>query len=294
VYFDLRYIYTHFRGAEHCVPPYPQPHAGITNFRDLATTTFTSTTGQPIHLKPGQFYRSSRLYGASHTSVYTLFSPEQLGIQFVADFRSDEEVWLNPDPVASIHTMSHQLASATQYNLSDSATWDLKWEMLSGRMGPEEMQHLMKRMNKGFALEHRHHFSSFLQDIARPSNVPFLIHCTAGKDRTGWATGLILRLLGVQESEIVADYLASNCGWDPTAKYNAVLLRLMSLLRTDKIAMEKLLRVDRSYLEEGFQAVLGKWGTWERYYQQGLGIQDVDVFRRGLRKALLVEEESGL
>ena len=92
---------------------------------------------------------------------------------------------------------------------------------------------------------------------------------------------------GGEQEEIVDDYLASQCGWHPTAKYNAVLLRLMSLLRTDKTAIETLLGVDRSYLEEGFQAVLGKWGTWKKYYQQGLGIQDVDAFRRTLRKALL-------
>ena len=131
-------------------------------------------------------------------------------------------------------------------------------------------------------------------------NVPFLIHCTAGtcyffthsestlrnsfffctfvvvvvagKDRTGWATALILRLLGVSDEDILLDFMASNCGWDPMARHNALLLRLVSVFRTDIKTMEALLRVRPNYLQKGFQAVVKTYGSWENYFEVGLQV----------------------
>ena len=45
-----------------------------------------------------------------------------------------------------------------------------------------------------------------LETIARADNAPIVIHCAAGKDRTGLLTALILSLAGVSEDDIVADY----------------------------------------------------------------------------------------
>ena len=46
--------------------------------------------------------------------------------------------------------------------------------------------------------------------MARQSGRALLYHCTAGKDRTGWASAVLLSLLGVPRETVMADYLASN------------------------------------------------------------------------------------
>jgi protein-tyrosine phosphatase len=46
--------------------------------------------------------------------------------------------------------------------------------------------------------------------LARPGALPALVHCTAGKDRTGVLVAMVLDVLGVGDATIVADYLISN------------------------------------------------------------------------------------
>jgi len=57
-------------------------------------------------------------------------------------------------------------------------------------------------------------FGKILSHFADPKNYPIVYHCTAGKDRTGIITALILSLLGVPEDTIVADYSLSNLGFE--------------------------------------------------------------------------------
>jgi protein-tyrosine phosphatase len=52
---------------------------------------------------------------------------------------------------------------------------------------------------------------------ADPANRPLVIHCTAGKDRTGLAVALLLLTLGVPEETVVADYTLSNHAFDVLA-----------------------------------------------------------------------------
>ncbi|KAF0846206.1 tyrosine-protein phosphatase [Nocardia caishijiensis] len=42
-----------------------------------------------------------------------------------------------------------------------------------------------------------------------------LVHCAAGKDRTGWAVATVLRAVGVHEDDIYTDFLASNAAVEP-------------------------------------------------------------------------------
>ena len=49
-----------------------------------------------------------------------------------------------------------------------------------------------------------------LQMIADPSNHPLVFHCAVGKDRTGILTAMLLKLLGVRESDIIEDYTLSE------------------------------------------------------------------------------------
>ena len=71
-----------------------------------------------------------------------------------------------------------------------------------------------------------------------------MFHCTAGKDRTGFASALILSLFGVKNKIIIDDYLLSNKTYEPTQKVRG---------EVKKIGVKQLLRVDESWLNAGLE-----------------------------------------
>jgi protein-tyrosine phosphatase len=101
-------------------------------------------------------------------------------------------------------------------------------------------------------------FAHLLEDRA-----PLVIHCTAGKDRTGFACALILHALGVADDLIAEDYLLTNRFYrrDPSAS---------SDLPED--VRRVLASVEASFLAAGFDAISTDYGNLESYLSDGLGL----------------------
>jgi len=90
-----------------------------------------------------------------------------------------------------------------------------------------------------------------------------VIHCTAGKDRTGFAVALILNALGVPEQVISEDYLLTNRFYrrDPNSAPD---------LPAD--VRQAIGSVEASFLAAGFEAVATQYGDLESYFRDGLGL----------------------
>lgn len=86
-------------------------------------------------------------------------------------------------------------------------------------------------------------------------------HCTAGKDRTGWGTAVLLSILGVPRATIEADFLKSN-----------------TYLGRDKA-------VELSWLNAAYDEVKRLYGTMDRYVRYGLHIDQATIIT--LRNKLL-------
>ena len=89
-----------------------------------------------------------------------------------------------------------------------------------------------------------------------------MIHCTAGKDRTGFACALILHALGVPDELIAEDYLLTNRFYrrDPASA---------SDLPDD--VRQVLGSVETSFLAAAFDAISADYGDLESYFSDGLG-----------------------
>ncbi|MEZ5153709.1 tyrosine-protein phosphatase [Rhodococcus zopfii] len=101
--------------------------------------------------------------------------------------------------------------------------------------------------------------------------VPALVHCSAGKDRTGWAAASLLLFAGADEDAVFADYLRTNDLLLPTfeplfAKFRAV--------GGDPGLLIPLLGVQRNYLEASLDEVTNRYGTIEQYFAEGLRLDD--------------------
>lgn len=80
-----------------------------------------------------------------------------------------------------------------------------------------------------------------------------LVHCAAGKDRTGVAVALVLAALGVARDDIVADFLASNAA-SPALRHSLVR-RYPGLRAADDPALGPVTRVEAAYLDSFFSAI---------------------------------------
>src|SRR6185436_18564468 len=83
-------------------------------------------------------------------------------------------------------------------------------KLLAGEVTADESAGLLVEGNRAFVGEFRDVFARFLRDLSDPTNLPTLFHCTAGKDRTGYAAALVLLALDVPRETAMRDYLLTN------------------------------------------------------------------------------------
>jgi protein-tyrosine phosphatase len=102
---------------------------------------------------------------------------------------------------------------------------------------------------------------------------PVLIHCTAGKDRTGLLAALTHHLLGVHPDDIAADYLLTNQAARLEERAPTVAENLEKLLgkRPSDVAVRAFLGVDAAYLDAAFRAIAARHGSTEAYLAE-LGV----------------------
>jgi protein tyrosine/serine phosphatase len=112
---------------------------------------------------------------------------------------------------------------------------------------------------------------------------PVLIHCTAGKDRTGLLAALTHHLLGVDEADLLADFELTNRAARIETRLPQVTEAMTESLgrRPSETAVRAFLGVDRTYLAEAFGAIRREAGSVEAYLAGlGLGGARVEHLRR--------------
>lgn len=107
-------------------------------------------------------------------------------------------------------------------------------------------------------------------DVAH-GDVPALVHCTAGKDRTGWAAAALLLFSGVGDDAVFSDYLRTN---DELLPRFEPMFRRFEKAGGDRAMLVAILGVQRKYLEAAVDEVLTRYGTVEQYFAEGLALDD--------------------
>ncbi|MGV9809654.1 tyrosine-protein phosphatase [Micromonospora chersina] len=116
-------------------------------------------------------------------------------------------------------------------------------------------------------------FGAAVRLAADAGSLPLLFHCSAGKDRTGWLSVVLLTALGVEEPAIRADYLRHN---ELTESLREVLLAAMTRSRPDldPAVARPLLEVRPEYLDAAYEEVRRVHGSFDAYLRDGLGVTD--------------------
>lgn len=108
------------------------------------------------------------------------------------------------------------------------------------------------------------------------SDGPLVINCTAGKDRTGIGTALVLTALGVPYETVRRDFLLTN-GAPGMNTLQADLSSPMAKLPPDVVA--PLIGVDGSYLDTAFAQIRQKYGSIDNYMKAELGVGPQEIAR---------------
>lgn len=102
---------------------------------------------------------------------------------------------------------------------------------------------------------------------------PSLVHCFAGKDRTGIAVALLHKALGVHDDDIMGDYLLTNTVGDPEARIRDGAPHIRERYGDlSEEAIRVIMGVAPEYLESAFDEIRGQHGTIDSYLETQLGV----------------------
>lgn len=248
--------------------------ASIANLRDIGG--YRTTDGRWV--KMGLLYRSDQLDRVGDTDLAAL---ERLGLRLVVDLRTASERASEPDRLPK---GSRPLILDVAADSNGSLGGDMRKAMAAIMAG--KGAELLTAANRDFVTlgSARRAYAAMLGQLAAPQTAPMLYHCTAGKDRTGWATAIILTLLGVPRETVMADYLASNIFLQ---RKNAASISALAKSATpiDAAALMPVLTVRADYLNAAFDEVETRFGSFDAYLRDGLSLSDTNL--KILRKIYL-------
>lgn len=233
------------------IPPRHLKLEGASNFRDLGG--YATADGRA--LKWRRIFRSNHL---GHLTEQDIKVVRGLGVKSAFDFRGTQERVAAACVVEEINV--HSLP------IEPTVVAALRAKLQARALSSADALEIMRESYRGYVRLNTHSFRELFAHLLGDS-APLVIHCTAGKDRTGFACALILNALGVPQRVISEDYLLTNSYYrrDPSSAPDLPL-----------DVRQAIGSVEASFLAAGFDAVNAQYGDLETYFRDGLGLGEAE------------------
>lgn len=258
---------------------------GAPNARDLGG--LPTMDGRTI--RPGLLLRSGELAGITEPDAQAL---TEYPLRTVVDFRTDLEREQKPDRVLPgvqyVHCPIVQQAAAglTREEHADPyAAVVAHAKAMAGRERAFMCELYCSLVTQAFSIAHYRQFFALL--LAQTDGA-LLYHCTAGKDRVGVGTMLLLTALGVDWPVIVENYLITN---ERMAASTDCLLTAVvdyDLSEAEREVIRTFDRADAAFLTAARDAVAERYGSVDAFLTQALGVGAAE--RAALRARYLTTE----
>jgi protein-tyrosine phosphatase len=239
----------------------PRPLASLRsapNFRDLGGIR----TADGRSLRPGLVYRSGVLDLLDDREVSHL---RALGVATVVDLRADDEraarVNRLPAGVEDRHRPVTDVSAHPQTIMERIARGDTE-----GLGAP-----MLLAGNRHFVEAQAARFGGVVRELVDPVTHAVVVHCTAGKDRTGFAVAALLWTLGVDHETVIADYLETNHRMHERQEQTLTDAAARGI---DVRPLEEMMRVRRDYLEAAIDEIDVRYGSIDAFVRDGLGVDD--------------------
>ena len=253
----------------------------INNFRDFGGYRTRNATC----IKEGLLYRSGDLSKATDADLEHLSS---LGIKTVCDLRSEGERRREPDRVPTARPFT--FFNIPMRPIVEYHGRSLK-RLLSLMFGSERRMDYVAESYQAYreyATSYLPQLKALFRRISNPENLPVLIHCSAGKDRTGVVASLIQLVLGVSVETAMDDYLKTN---GTLSAYTEDVFRRLSKLGYFGVPWKRLyiplFDARRDFLNAALEQVKEEFGAVDEWFRRGLGFSEkeqlafVSVFQDG-------------
>lgn len=228
---------------------------GATNFRDLGG--YVGQSGRTVRWR--RLFRSDHLAALTPDDLATL---TRLGLSRAYDFRGVAERAAVPYELPGV--ASHSLA------IEPTVVQRMKELLESGHQPTaQDTVGLMQQTYRDFVHDNSPRFAELFAHLLE-SDAPLVFHCTAGKDRTGFAAALILLALGVPRSVVMQDYLLTNDLFRMPIAFPAL---------APQEVLDVLWRVQEDFLDAALHAVESDYGGVPKYLKQALGLGPTEQAR---------------
>jgi len=244
------------------------PVDSVRNFRDLGG--YTGAEGKTVVWNT--LYRSSSLHALSYDGMREF---ADLGIKTVCDLRTDKEIRQAPDRLPPSQEIEY-----LHLDIMGTAAKASGQEVDIEKMIRTLLADLSKvddYMAKGYvanATLAAPAYAEMFQELLDKPGQPLLLHCQAGKDRTGVGSALILLALGVDEETILDDYMISEQQYQLSPEELAQNAKQYHL---PPEVLTKFGTVKRSWMQPVFNTIKAQYGSYDAYFEQALGLDSEKI-----------------
>ena len=263
------------------IPQFPRPHfytlvlddqkeltvstrriyvKGVDNFRDIGGYL----TSDKKEIEWGMVYRSDCLDSIENTQATLI---EQLGIKTVIDLRALNEI-----------EQSKIVPLSSQIQVFNTPLYSARLDSYYRRIHDEKvtldsLRHIVLDMHIEFVENHTESFYQIFEILQNPNVYPVLLSCKSGKMRVGFLTALLLKMLGVDQETIVADYTLS----DQYCRLPQVSLFGEALSEESQEIITAFYSSQPQYMDDIFDYLNTRYGGVFEYLQTRVGLSAHEI-----------------
>jgi protein-tyrosine phosphatase len=226
--------------------------AGAVNFRDIGGYP----AGDGRRLRWETIFRSDNL---SRLTEDDLERFRAFGIRTLIDFRVPFERTHSPNrlpPDAPVRVV--------ELGFAPTGGIEMLKGIAAGTLDAENVRVNVIRQYRSFVTDGNEYYRQAMRVVLDAENLPLLIHCTSGKDRTGFAIAILLAAVGTPRETIVRDFVLTN-------EYRRDLSALFSGATRAGVP-EMLMSARAEYIEAAFAQIDESYGDVETYLERALGV----------------------
>lgn len=248
---------------------------GIDNFRDFGGYATACGRG----LKRGVLYRSGHHARASEADLERM---AELGITVLVDLRRTHERTREPSRRPS--SFAAQILENDLGDTQDAWLHELKNRAADAEWFRQDSLTFYRRAP--FEDAYLDLFRRYFHALAAADGA-VLVHCAAGKDRTGMLCALTHHIAGVHHDDMIADYLLTNdeVRIERRIPWLSKIIHEFTGHAPADAVVRTALSVEPAYLDAAFDEMRARFGSLDGYLEQGLGIGEGE--REAIRAKIL-------
>lgn len=222
-------------------------------------------------INSGIIFRSDELTKLKKSVIKTLLD---LNIKTVLDLRTINEAKLRPHNIVTNCNINIIHVPFT-YDQRELGLFRFLWYLII-KSNKFSFADMIKNYYRAIAFNNTDQVKKVFKIISKKNNLPVLIHCVSGKDRTGFIIAVIYKLLSVPDKLIMQDYLQSNRNIKPKLDK---FLKYTKWMNFHQLSAERVnaMLAQREYLDFVFSEIENRFRSIDQYVIRGCGVEKEDI-----------------